>query len=77
MAASQVRGFRGRPPEAPLASYIVRVAQLQIATLSTIVAGVEMALGNPSGIFWLVPATIVTYVVGIINTWVLTVEVLR
>src|ERR1700685_3350432 len=52
VAASQVRGFRSRPSEAPLASYILRVAQLQAVTLSKMVPGVEITPVNPSGIFW-------------------------
>jgi hypothetical protein len=73
----QLRGLRDRPPQATPGAYGARVTQLQAATISTIVAGTEMSLGNPGGLYWLVPATILTYIVGITNTWVLTIEIMR
>jgi hypothetical protein len=45
--------------------------------VSTIVAGALMTAGHDAGFFWLVPATVVSYVAGIGNAWVLTVEILR
>jgi modulator of FtsH protease len=73
----QVRGFRNHPPEATLTANVSRTIQMQVATLSTIIAGIEMCRGNVYGVYWLVPATVASYVAGIGNAWVLTVEILR
>jgi hypothetical protein len=73
----QVRGLRDHPPQATRKFHVIRLIQMQGATISTIVAGVLMMTGNDAGFDWLVPATIVSYIAGIGNAWVLTVEILR
>lgn len=72
-----VHSLRSRPPQATMTYTIVRLVQIQTATLSTIVAGALLLMGHDAGFFWLVPATLMSYVAGIGNAWVLTVEILR
>jgi modulator of FtsH protease len=72
-----VRGLRNRPPQATTRFVVQRAVQVQTATLSTIVAGVLLTTGHDAGFFWLVPATVMSYIAGISDAWVLTVEILR
>jgi modulator of FtsH protease len=72
-----VHSLRNRPPQATLTYTLLRLVQIQAATLSTIVAGVLLVTGHETGFFWLVPATLMSYMAGIGNAWVLTVEILR
>ena len=73
----QIRGLRDHPPQATSRDVISRIVMMQAATVSTIVAGALMMAGHDVGFFWLVPTTVVSYVAGIGNAWVLTVEILR
>jgi hypothetical protein len=72
-----LHSLRNRPPQATLTYTVVRLVQIQAATLSTIVAGALLATGHNVGFFWLVPAALLSYIAGIGNAWVLTVEILR
>jgi len=49
----------------------------QVQTVPFIVAGVLLALGFPSGLYWIVPGVIASLLAGLLNTWVLLVEILR
>jgi hypothetical protein len=75
--ALHVRGVRNRPAQATPRLIVLRVIQTQTATICAVVAGVLLADGRESGLFWLVPATLLAYLAGIGNAWVLTVEILR
>jgi hypothetical protein len=41
------------------------------------IAGISFLTGSGGGLYWLVPATVVTIVFGLENAWVLLVEILR
>ncbi len=45
--------------------------------LPFLVAGALLALGVPGGLYWIVPGVIVCLLAGILNTWVLLIEILR
>jgi modulator of FtsH protease len=45
--------------------------------LCIIVAGVSLAAQAGGGLYWLVPATVLAITAGLINTWVLMVEIMR
>jgi hypothetical protein len=49
----------------------------QINTLPFVVAGASIALGNESGFYWLSAGVILALIGGMLNTWVLLVEILR
>jgi hypothetical protein len=49
----------------------------QAQTLPFVVAGALLVLGFPSGLYWIVPGVIASMLAGLLNTWVLLVEILR
>ena len=49
----------------------------QIQTLPLIVAGMLLALGFPSGLYWIVAGMIASMLAALMNAWVLMVEILR
>jgi hypothetical protein len=59
------------------APIVVGVVTSQLATLPVIVAGASLAAGTGGGLFWLVPAVVLLLGVGVMNAWVLLVEILR
>jgi modulator of FtsH protease len=54
-----------------------RALLAQINTLPFVVAGASIALGNESGFYWLSAGVILALIGGMLNTWVLLVEILR
>ncbi len=54
-----------------------RIIWTQAACVPFIVAGVLIAIGYNSGMYWLVPGTIVSFASGVLNAWVLLVEIQR
>jgi hypothetical protein len=69
-----IRWHMGRHPKEPrrLREFIVYGASLPM-----IAAGVSLIAGSGGGLYWLVPGVIVALVGGVLNTWVLLVEILR
>ena len=65
--------YRGQP--ASWLWSLVVLSQAQNAPLA--VAGVLLVLGHPVGVAWAVPAVIFTVVAGVLNAWVLLIEILR
>ena len=49
----------------------------QLATLPVIVAGASLLARSGGGLYWLVPAFVLLLGVGVINAWVLLIEILR
>jgi len=49
----------------------------QAQSLPFVVAGVLMMLRNPAGAYWLAPGVVFSLLAGLVNTWVLLVEILR
>jgi hypothetical protein len=49
----------------------------QFSSLPFLVAAVLIFLGRPSGLYWIVPRVVVSFVATVINAWVLLVEILR
>ena len=47
------------------------------ASLPVVLAGASLIAGTGGGFYWLVPGIVVAFVGGILNSWVLLVEVLR
>jgi hypothetical protein len=56
---------------------VLRVVLGQAATLSFIAAGVSLEICGVSGIYWVVPGIIFCLIAGVLNSWVLLVEVIR
>jgi modulator of FtsH protease len=57
--------------------FLLNVAFAQVAVLAFVVAGVLLVATGESGIYWTVPAVLVSYLVAISDAWVLLVEIHR
>jgi hypothetical protein len=64
---------RGRPAR----EYRVRSVLAEVAVTPTVVAGVLMVAGHPGGLWWQAAGTTLCIAVGILDAWVLLVEILR
>jgi hypothetical protein len=49
----------------------------QVAVLPLLAAGVSLLVGAGGGLYWLVPGIVLCLVVGVLDAWVLLVEILR
>jgi hypothetical protein len=56
---------------------LTRIVPMTVTGACIVVAGVSEAAGAGGGLYWLVPATIIAILAGLINTWVLLVEIMR
>jgi hypothetical protein len=59
------------------APVVLSVVTSQLATLPVIVAGASLVAGSGGGLLWLVPAVVLLLGVGVMNAWVLLIEILR
>lgn len=66
-----------RVPGTPRRWMLTRVVAHQIATLPIVAAGVSLLVGAGGGLYWLLPGTILSFVAGMLNAWVLLVEIQR
>jgi hypothetical protein len=57
--------------------YTVRVLMNQIPPIPFVIAGVLLAGSRSSGMYWIVPGTLLSFVAGIFGAWVLLVEIQR
>ncbi len=57
--------------------FIPRALLSQINTLPFVIAGLAITLGWESGFYWLAAGVLLALVGGMLNTWVLLVEILR
>ena len=64
-------------PGTPRSWIVPRVFMHQIATLPIIAAGASVLAGAGGGLYWLLPATILSFAAGMLNAWVLLVEIQR
>jgi modulator of FtsH protease len=64
----------GRHPQEPR---WLREAITHGASFPVVLAGATLILQKGGGLYWLVPGIVAAFVGGVINTWVLLVEVLR
>jgi hypothetical protein len=56
---------------------LTRVVPMAVSGACVIVAGVSEVAGAGGGLYWLVPATVLAILAGLVNTWVLLVEIMR
>jgi modulator of FtsH protease len=64
-------------PAHPHLWLVIRIAQTQLPSIPLFVAGVYLLLGLPTGLYWLVPGFVFSFLAAVVNAWVLLVEVLR
>lgn len=74
---AECRHVGNRPQEATARAVFLSIMQMQASAIAPIVGGVLIATGHESGLYWLIPATLLAYASGIFNAWVITVEILR
>jgi len=55
----------------------ISIAIGQGASLPVVVAGISLMAGAGGGLYWIVPGIVFSVVGGIVNTWVLLIEILR
>ena len=71
----QWRAFRD--PTAARQWLVLRVLATQLASIPFLVAGVLLVTGCRMGLYWLVPGVIASFAAGMLNAWVLLVEIQR
>jgi modulator of FtsH protease len=61
----------------PRSWLVIRIFQTQVVTLPFIASGVLLVQGSPGGMYWLVPGFLLSLISGVIEAWILLVEILR
>ncbi len=61
----------------PLLWLVSRMVQTQLSSIPFFASGVLLIRGSPAGLYWLVPGCILSLVAGVLNAWVLLVEIVR
>ncbi len=56
---------------------IVRLVQTHLASVPFLVAGVLLWQGSSTGLYWLAPGFVFSLIAGVLNAWILLVEILR
>ena len=54
-----------------------RIVQTQMCTIPLFLAGILLLTGSPTAIYWLIPGFFLSFLAGVINAWVLLVEINR
>jgi hypothetical protein len=73
---SQIRYAKTRAGH-PRLWLVMRIVQTQLSSVPFIVAALLLFLGWPGGVYWLVPGFFFSFVAGVLNAWVLLIEILR
>jgi hypothetical protein len=69
--------FRQRDPDERMAWKVERKVILVLPGLAFLGGGLSLIAGGGGGLYWILVATVLAFVVSAINAWVLLVEVLR
>jgi len=69
----RVRRAAGEPPH----WLRTRVLTHQIATLPFVLAGATLLAGRGGGLYWLAPGVVLAFTAGVVNAWVLLIEIQR
>ncbi|HVZ73061.1 MAG TPA: hypothetical protein VHJ20_11850 [Polyangia bacterium] len=77
LAPMAIQARSGHVAGAPLNWILTRVATHQLAALPSVGAAVSVLVGAGGGLYWLVPATLLSFAGSIVNAWVLLVEIQR
>jgi len=73
---TQIRYAKSRSGH-PRVWLVMRILQTQFAAVPFIIAALELILGWPAGVYWVVPGFVFSFVAGVANAWVLLIEILR
>ncbi len=69
--------WRSRKHRHPQSRPLWRVATNQLPALAFVLCGSSLIAGRTVGIYWLVPATILSFGGGVFNAWILLIEIQR
>jgi len=69
--------WRSRVRPDPYHQMRFRLLTTHLPTLPVLLSGVSLILGRGGGLYWLVAATILSFMAGMINAWVLLIEIQR
>ena len=59
------------------ARQVLRIVTNQIPPLPFIIGGVVIAMGHASGLYWLLPGTLIAFLSGLFGAWILLIEIQR
>jgi hypothetical protein len=71
-----VRGRRAAA-DRPRREYLVRVVMAAVAVIPTVIAGALLSAHHPGGLWWQGAGTGLCIAAGVLDAWVLLVEILR
>ncbi len=69
--------LRSPRPNAHGGRFALRVLANQLPPLPFVVAGILILAGNPGGIYWTVTGTLLSFAAGLLDAWVLLIEINR
>ena len=72
----QARALRGHA-NGTAGQRVAMLAVVEAATIPVVIAGLSLVVGSGGGLYWLVSAIICAVVAGVVDGWVLLVEILR
>jgi hypothetical protein len=73
----QLRDARRGHPGQSRAQFLGRRLLMQSATVPYVIAGLSVVLGVGGGLYWLVPAFLLSFLGAVASAWVLLVEIMR
>ena len=73
---TQIRYARSRSGH-PKWWLVVRIVQTQLGSVPLFVAAIYLWSGSSTGLYWLVAGFFLSFLAGIINAWILLIEILR
>jgi hypothetical protein len=56
---------------------LVRVVQTHLGSVPLFIAAIYLLLGSATGFYWLVPGFILSFLAGVMNAWILLIEINR
>jgi hypothetical protein len=68
---------RGREPNDPVSWKLEPFLLLQLPGLALLAGGLSLVVGGGGGLYWVLGATVLAFLVAAINAWVLLIEILR
>lgn len=76
VTAIVVRGRRAAAAR-PTREYLARVVMAELAVIPTVIAGALLSVRHPGGLWWQAAGTGLCIAAGVLDAWVLLVEILR
>jgi modulator of FtsH protease len=72
----QVNSYRVAKDQ-PAVRWMTRITASTITLVPIVIGGVLIGSGDPGGFYWVAPGVLLALVAGVLNTWILLVEILR